>query len=110
MFQNKLIGETTPSKAKVEVLVTKKIINNKAQLMSSVVHKPTELESVPSVVVPPVVESQVVRRIEGGSEVDRLKRELDEAKQQLKLLREQYLRKEKEADEYKQILGVLKSK
>lgn len=84
--------------------------NNKAPLTSSVVLKPTELEPVPSVtLVPNVIQPKDVTGIEDLSEVEKLKLELEEAKQQLNLLKIQYLRKEKEAEEYKQILGVLKS-
>uniref|UniRef100_A0A1B6IV72 Uncharacterized protein n=1 Tax=Homalodisca liturata TaxID=320908 RepID=A0A1B6IV72_9HEMI len=74
------------SKHKVEVVVTKSIVNNKPQLRSTIIQKPVEEEE---------------------SEVAKIRQEMEQMKKQLKLLTEKYLKKEKEAEEYKMVVNML---
>uniref|UniRef100_A0A1B6F6N9 Uncharacterized protein n=1 Tax=Cuerna arida TaxID=1464854 RepID=A0A1B6F6N9_9HEMI len=74
------------SKHKVEVVVTKSIVNNKPQLKSTIVQKPVEEEE---------------------SEVAKIRQEMEQMKKLLKLLTEKYLKKEKEAEEYKMMVDML---
>lgn len=84
LSQNKPVVQA--DKSRVEVMVKKTVVNNKPQLTSSVsVEKAAE------------------------TELERLKRELEESRRQVRELQEQFRRKEREAEEYKRILDLLKN-
>lgn len=108
MFQNSQVVDK--NKATKEVVVKKILLNNKQLLTSTVVDKSEEYNDVESIADNrvPVNGPEKVIRIEEETEMEKIKRELEETKKQVELLREQYLRKEKEADEYKKLIDLLR--
>lgn len=98
---NTEVTDISPAK-KVEVVITKKLVNSKSP---SNIEKPTPCALVTSSTAPAnMLPKKVMMRIRGGSEYEKIKSELEETKQELNHLRQKYVIQGEELAKYKQRL------